>query len=128
MTRSLIFHHHNTNIMVMEQYPQDDLGQGYSIDQNKMLSAKVSPNNFEQADTPVDAGQPQTAAPFQQSHPSLWLSQLSESKPQDSPGHTQGVIRSISLPLKPLMKMISLVHILSLKSSLIRLLHLSVLV
>ncbi|KAH0339575.1 hypothetical protein KCU81_g7185, partial [Aureobasidium melanogenum] len=87
--------------MVMEQYPQDDLDQGYSIDQNKMLSAKVSPGNLEQADTSVDSGQPQTAAPFQQFHPSILLSQLRESEPQDSPGHTRGVDQVNIAPADP---------------------------
>lgn len=89
MTRDSVFHYHNKTVMVMEQHPQDDPSQGHSIDQNKMLSIKVSRDNLEQADTPFDSSQPQTAAPFQQSHPSLLPSQLRESEPQDIPGHTR---------------------------------------
>ncbi|KAG9728855.1 hypothetical protein KCU73_g12267, partial [Aureobasidium melanogenum] len=60
----------------MEDELKDDWGHTQSLDQVDIAAVKVKIDTLEQANSPGDVVQPQTAAPTQQSHPSPLLAGL----------------------------------------------------
>ncbi|KAG9666392.1 hypothetical protein KCU87_g9890, partial [Aureobasidium melanogenum] len=74
MTRIFGFYPHTNS--AMEDELKDDLGHTQSVDQVDIAAVKVMVDSLEQANTPGDVVQPQTAAPTQQSCPSPLLAGL----------------------------------------------------
>ncbi|KAH0365987.1 hydroxymethylglutaryl-CoA reductase, partial [Aureobasidium melanogenum] len=75
----------------------------HSADEVNIAPVKVSPDNFEQANTLGDVAQSQTAVSIQQSHPYALLSEICEDELEDDSGHPQNVdsVNIASTKVKP---------------------------